>query len=177
MGAPFWGRKGRVKEVKPNCESTHASFRLMGASLNPKIITKILRIQPSMSHRKGDAYKVRLGRGDGYRTLFFREGLWVLDTEEKLKSSNLERHLAFLVDRLESHSTFLNSTRFRKDVYCVWVSRYGHGGPDLSSSILARLGRLGIGLSFDFYYSGSILMNYLSPPEGGSHKVGSHNSS
>lgn len=138
-----------------NCEKTSASFRIAGEGLNPDSITRRLGTEPSYCHSAGHTKTLRNGM-----VVRYRSGIWILDSEGKLSSTSLERHLLFLLGLIEEKSPeivpFVASPSYRVDFLCCWMSATGHGGPVLSGSILKRLAPLCNEVNFDLYGIGDI---------------------
>lgn len=132
-----------------NCERTYASFCIAGEHLNPTKITEELRIEPNIAYAKNDVVKSRTGVQRRSR------GLWLVDSENRLQSTSLERHLLYLINKLEPYRDviqfYVDSNEYHVNFLCCWVSSSGHGGPVLSPDILRRLSGLCEEVSFDFY--------------------------
>ena len=132
-----------------NCDATHASFRIQGINLIPAEITKILKLAPTYSHGKGDQLK---GKSDDRQRM---SGMWLISSAEAVKSTSLERHISFLLERLETVTSQIQLLKSDEsveiDFLCYWASRTGHGGPVLSSGVLSRLGALCHVVNFDYY--------------------------
>lgn len=128
---------------------THATFRITGDALRPDRVTELLGISPSFARAKGDVY------GPPARPIRSRTGIWALESEAAINSTELEDHLAYLIAKLAPAAseplTRLIAEGSKVDVLCFWMSATGQGGPVLSPRILARVAELGAELSFDFY--------------------------
>lgn len=131
-------------EENPNCAATYASFRLFGPDIHPDAITRVLGISPTFQVAVGDITP----KGTRPRT----EGIWSISTKGLLQSTNLEAHIAVLLDRLPTDLRDHVPAGSRCEIACYWLSATGQGGPTLSSAVLARLGAAGIALDFDLYF-------------------------
>lgn len=137
-----------------NCAETHATFRILADNLEPEEISAALRILPSTSARKGEPNPLL----HSARPLPCRTGCWMLTSEERVTSTNLEAHLVFLLDQLEPERrkikelSKLDDTRV--ELHCYWMSETGQGGPFLSANVLERIVALGVDLDFDLYFAG-----------------------
>lgn len=141
-----------LREANPNCAKAFASLRLYGDELVPENISRLLRIEPSDSAAKGSQFTSRSGK-----TRTARTGLWILSTEFHIESTNLEDHIEWLMDQMEPAGvipTDLPGVSWG-DVFCYWLSATGHGGPELSPDLLARLGKLRLKLGLDIYFAHS----------------------
>jgi Domain of unknown function (DUF4279) len=136
----------------PNCELTNATFRLMGDLIQPNELTILLGIQPNFSHAKGDTFESRAG------LLKHRTGIWALESENKLEATNLEKHLIFLLDKLEPVSAnileLITKYSLSVDFHCYWVSATGQGGPLISPKTLMRIANLHAYLDFEIQFFG-----------------------
>lgn len=133
-----------------NCLETHASFNLSGDNLSPDLITKILNVPPSYCVKKGDTHTGPYVRGHKAGT-----GVWFISTKGKLKSTNLEEHLLYLLKKIGNPSSnfykLVKELRLRVMFRCFFMSATGQGGPDISIETLKKIVNLGFGLEFDFY--------------------------
>lgn len=77
---------GRLEE-NPNCEYTHASFRLVGADLVYAEVERRTGLT-GWGAEKNQLRRSRTGRGIRQPT-----GVWLISTEGQVGSTNLERHL------------------------------------------------------------------------------------
>jgi Domain of unknown function (DUF4279) len=136
----------------PNCEITNATFRLMGDLIHPDELTVLLGIQPSFSHAKGDTLESRAG------LLKHRTGIWALESEDKLETTNLEKHLIFLLDKIEPVGAIILEliTKYSLlvDFHCYWISATGQGGPLISPATLMRVANLNAYLDFEIHFFG-----------------------
>lgn len=135
-------------EENPNCLRTHVTFRLAGADLNPAQVSSLLELEPSEAFARGEQVDIL--------TQPAQTGIWSLSTQDLLSSTSPEKHLEFLLDRLEPAATRLlelvNAQALQVDFFCYWLSATGHGGPVLSPDILRRISNLGAVLGLDIYF-------------------------
>jgi hypothetical protein len=133
----------------------HASFRLMGALLDPDAITRATGLTPSICHRKGEPHVGSHGR----EYAPWREGLWCLNSEQELPDSgnHLDDHLTWLLDRLHPQAMALRrlaaEQRLRADLGCGYFMGQSNSGFVVSPRNLARIVELGLdaSLGFDIY--------------------------
>src|SRR5438034_8055127 len=76
-----------------NTRKSYASLRVMGDSLDPKQVTRVLKVVPTIAYAKGERFKAPADRAE--RT--GRTGLWLLSTDGLVASDNLHDHLAFIL--------------------------------------------------------------------------------
>ena len=69
------------------------------------------------------------------------------------KSETLDKHLEWLLDRLEPKADEIRSMScaYKLDFFCGFCSANGQGGFVLDGALLARLARLGVPLGLDLY--------------------------
>ncbi len=130
-----------ARRYNPNCWQTHASFRIAAPGLDPKAVTEALSIKPTGTFDRPSDPATPC--------------VWSLSSEERLFSSVLEDHLCHLLDLLlparERVRAVLDQSSAGADFFCYWVSRAGHGGPELTAQILGDIASLDAALGIDFY--------------------------
>ncbi len=136
-----------------NCLLAHATFRVVGAVLDPNDVTAALQLEPSQALRTGQLVPTA--------TQIRRQelGVWLLKSEGHVVSTSLERHLNYLLDRVEPGVAALRRLQEAQEVstdfFCFWMSATGHGGPVFSTEVLQRVARIGAELGIDFYGGGA----------------------
>jgi hypothetical protein len=141
-----------AKDDYPTCAETYATLRLYHREQSAGHVTAALNIEPCETQKIGDTYEAR----SVIRTKKLNG--WFLCTKKSVASFDAEKHLSYLLDRLENKANELRSLieqGWRADIACMWDSEYGHGGPALSPELMTRLARLGIELWFDIYFYGA----------------------
>ena len=81
-------------------------------------------------------------------------GGWFLTTEDMVVSKDLRRHVDWILERLTGKDELLKNLQAEgnwMDIFCLWLSTEGHGGPTLSPSIMRRLAELELEIGFDLY--------------------------
>jgi hypothetical protein len=143
-------------DENPNCEATHATFRLSGDSLDPREVEEALGLRGDFGAAKGEIR--RAGRAV-HRTVRQPTGVWYLTTDGRLGGTSVERHLLYLLERIEpvgeKLAQLIQSSSLTADFYCYWVSATGQGGPVVSSETLGRIAVLSAELSFEFHALGT----------------------
>ncbi|OAI39164.1 hypothetical protein AYO38_08045 [bacterium SCGC AG-212-C10] len=126
-------------DAYPTCEGTHATVRMYHDADSPDDVTRALGVEPS-----------QMQRSDGRVP-----SAWLLQSEDEVTSRDLRRHIDWILARLSHCASrdfdLLFSHGWTGDVSCFWVSKSGHGGPTLNPVQMARLGALGLRVSFDIY--------------------------
>jgi hypothetical protein len=136
------------------CEETRAVLRINPGDISPREITEALGIEPTEINERG---KVRVSLTTG-RTREVRRNAWFLSSEGHLDSKDLRRHLDWLVDRIEPAAAALTRLRkergVRADIWCVWWSAAGSGGPTLSPKQMRRIAPLDLDCAFEIMFFG-----------------------
>ncbi len=142
----------RSVDENPNCARTYATFCLAGDALKPDEVSAALGLTPTWALAKHD--EIPVGR-KGKTTRRQPTGVWLLRTDDTVDSTDLERHLIYLLDAVEPASHSLAALRrhddLKTDFFCFWLSATGHGGPVISPATLARIAALDTPLGIDFY--------------------------
>lgn len=133
----------------PNCSRTWATFRIMGRSVNPDAVTAMLELSPSRFHRRGDQRN---------SNSYWSDGLWSLSSKGQVISTDLAKHIGWLLDRLEPMQTkieeYADQIDVERDIFCFWESATGNGGPSFSPWLLARIASMDLTLGLDIYFAG-----------------------
>ena len=90
-------------EENPNCNETHATFRLISNSLAPEIISNRLKIKADFSSRKGEPIPGKR------KAVIAKRNVWYITSEDRIHSTSLERHLEFLLGKLEPRADEIKS--------------------------------------------------------------------
>ena len=138
------------REDNPNCEQTYASFRLAGDRLIAAEVTRRLGLEPDFVAEKGEIRSAGKARSVAQPI-----GVWSITSRHALETTSIERHLLFLLQRLDPVSDAIQETVERQKLEavfsCYWLSATGHGGPGLTPETLRRIADLGARLEIDFY--------------------------
>src|SRR3954471_22527149 len=78
-----------------SCEETHATFRLAGADLVPDAIERATGLTADFTAAKGET------RPSGTRSVAQPIGVWTLTSKGRIESTSVERHIVYLLERLE----------------------------------------------------------------------------
>lgn len=137
-------------DENPNCDKVTMSFRLIGDDLDPDEVTSRLGITPEWALARGERRPAPPLQGRPQEA-----GVWLISTEGQVESTSAERHLVWLLERIEPVADAVLEVRREQgltaDFFCGWFSLTGHGGPDFSPEVLSRVAALDATLSLDFY--------------------------
>jgi hypothetical protein len=131
----------------PTCAYTWSTLRIFGDNANPSEITKILKLKPTGSFRKGEPFsKGRLVR---------KTNGWFLCTEKSVKSKDTRRHIDFIlqaIGRKGSAVKLLQKQGCKVDIVSYFESQ-GQGGPALWPHQMLKLGKFGIEVWWDLSFA------------------------
>jgi hypothetical protein len=119
--------------IAPKAEGTvktYAILRFSGDQLDPCEISSILGIAPSRAYRKGEEYFA----GPRTRMVKGRTGIWLLSTDEVVKSSDFDRHISYPVGLIFDHDAdraarlhqLIVDRGLNAHVSCFWHARLEH---------------------------------------------------
>ena len=140
-------------DENPNCRITHVSLRLIGDHLPTAEVTARTGLEPTFAADKGAARPA----GPRSRSSVYTQpsGVWYVSSEGHVDSTSLERHLIWLLDRIEPARQALLAVAAehgaRVDFFVYWVSASGEGGPEITAPSLERIASLNASLGFDIY--------------------------
>lgn len=129
-------------------DRTWATLRISGEHLDPSDITARLLIVPSRAFVKGD----RRGT-DGV----WRHGYWGITSQDKVHSTDLQLHIAWLLEQLEPVQEELKALiaqeGIKADVFCFWEFSTHNAALVLGPETLRGLGALNLELAVDTYFA------------------------
>jgi hypothetical protein len=135
-----------------NCDRTAAVLRMYSEEIDPQRITDALGIQPTRSITKGAHIPIR----DTDRYWIGRVNAWLLSSEPYVTSTNLNRHLDWLIKTINGNADAFTKLQswpgLEIFVGCVWWSKYGGGGPTLGPKQMMGLATLNLECSFDLQH-------------------------
>jgi Domain of unknown function (DUF4279) len=133
-----------------------ATLRFSGDRLDPDQISAILHVRPTTAYRKGERYYAgsRTGHLEG------RTGIWLLATDDVIKSPSLDRHLDYLIslifrgpgeeDRLAQLQALMAKDGITADVSCFWHGNTGEHPPAIPIYVAEMLHDLPADIETDF---------------------------
>jgi hypothetical protein len=136
------------------CERTKAVLRIATGAMHPAEVTSLIKLRPTEVTVVGSQ-----GITNGCGTVHVgRVNQWILDSEGNVTSRDLRRHLDWVIGRVwPSREALLRLQQLpevKMDVWCVWWSRHGDGGPALWPKQLLGLGELNLEISIGFAFYG-----------------------
>jgi hypothetical protein len=138
----------------PGTLDVFANLRFFGDRLDPNCISDILDTSPTVAYKKGEVYK--RSRGHEIRG---RTGLWLISSEGRLESQDLNDHLKYLISfvfpmedsgRLRRLHEFMRDHGIEADVSCFWYGERGARPPVIREDIRDRLARIPAEIELDF---------------------------
>jgi hypothetical protein len=144
---------------------TFVTFRVAGDALDPDEVTRVLRVNPTHAHRKGESYST------GRSTIVPDTGVWLLSTERLSSSENFYFHLGLALqmlgllpsnlpssgdERLAVTARYLALSRFLRErkltatLSCFWHGAAGATKPTLPDILVEMFADIPIGLDIDF---------------------------
>ena len=129
-----------------------ATLLVYPKSVTSEDVTRLLKIQPTEAHNKGDVWVADRGR-------IHRQPLtlWMLSSEHEVQSADLRDHLDWLLRRLEGSLFELGALQRTEGtvmwITCVWHPTHNNtGGPALWPEQMALLAKLNLACAFDVYF-------------------------
>jgi len=124
----------KYDEAYESCLLTYAVFKILSDS--PEKITLSLQIQPSQVLNLSKEISPKY--------------LWLLSSREQVNSQDCRHHLDWILEQLYPHKAKLLQLekQFEMKLGCLWVSRYGLGGPTISPKQFKLLSDLKLCIEF-----------------------------
>lgn len=141
----------------PSPRKVNACFRLMHDSLIPTDISKILEIEPSLSHRKGDENISAKGKRIGVHL----NGIWLLETTRTF-AKNADEHIDFLYQKLKGKRKEIKTliaSGYCAEIICGWFASGENTAPCLNVQSIKKLAELEVEFWFDVYFANEIETN------------------
>lgn len=111
--------------------------------MSPGKVTERLNVNPTAVTVSDESQIQGARRGNS--------NLWLLDSENFVRSRDLRRHLDWIIAAIYPSRNALFELQavpgIKMDVWCVWWSRYGDGGPALWPEQMLRLAELNLEIS------------------------------
>ena len=120
-------------------------MRIEHDTAEPEVVTAALGITASHSARRGQLSAD--GKGEPYAW-----NVWVLSSSWAVNSKDVRTHFQWLLASVGSRGAEMRRLReqgHRIEIHCLWVSKGGYGGPELSPEIMRGLADLGVDVCFD----------------------------
>ncbi|MGH2409604.1 MAG: DUF4279 domain-containing protein [Chloroflexota bacterium] len=130
-----------------------AALRIRGSELSIAEVTRELGVAPSLAQTQWEMRP----RNHGVPVLCpWPSDVWGLDSRPGVESQDVEEHIEWLLDRIEpSKTSFLRivaKPEVNADLFVLWISATGQGGPRVEPDVLARLGAFNLALEMDVYH-------------------------
>jgi hypothetical protein len=137
--------KAETVTVGGTVDETRISLALYGTELEPADITRVLKVEPSSSRRRGDARPSK-------SAVPYKTGAWFLSAESRAPDGP-ESLIASVLDRLPSDETLWVELAARYEIQlriAVFLEAFNRGF-DLSPEMIARISRVRAVVVFDIY--------------------------
>lgn len=125
---------------------TFASLIIRGKNPNLEEFIKRINISPTKHFQRGDIRKNLKKWPHGY---------WELNSKEFVDSTDLAKHLEWLVEQFESINIILielaNQPEIDVEISCFWVLPSTNSNLNLSSHLLSKLASLGLQVNLDIF--------------------------
>jgi len=124
-----------------------AALRIRSSILTVAEISKAMQCSATNSFDKGTPYSQRTHKSNNRE-----ESIWILDSgcsETDPLEFHLDQIISFIEVKERDIMNLLNTCSI--DVFCGYSSETGQGGFTLNSSLLQRIAKLTIDITFDIY--------------------------
>ena len=128
-----------------SCSRTYATLSIYHDTLDPALMTKLLKSVPDRSQKSGDIIR------PGKRA---RVSGWFLGTQQLSQSRDLRFHLELILEKISTKKRELKKLKkmgCQIWIMCFWESAAGNGGPILDHEVLGRLSEYPIDLHYDIW--------------------------
>jgi hypothetical protein len=132
----------------PTCELTYVALNCFHKSQPAEDVTAALDLTPTRLEPIGWQRSPRTKPRDDTH--------WSLSSEGRIQSRDFRRHLDWLLDQLEPQERTLVALQhdgWSMNVSVYWLSRLGHGGPELWPRQMASLAAMNLQIWFDVYFA------------------------
>jgi hypothetical protein len=132
-----------------NPTNCFVTLRYIGDNVDPDVITSVLGIIPSVSHKKGENRKER---GKSKYTV----GLWGLRSDLSSKRP-LEEHIDHILDLVKPKTNsvlMLLDKGYRGDLYCTCTARGDSCRISASPVVMSQILSLNFSITIDLYCLG-----------------------
>lgn len=139
----------RIDEHQRGQVEVELELRVMGRDLEPQEVSRLLELEPTISHKRGDDRTGKAAKSSSE----YSEGLWAWGPS-LAEIEPLAEHVRALVDVLEPKIAVLQHLRnlgLRMDIFIGIFGSDNNFGFTMSPELLEKLGRLDIDLDFDVY--------------------------
>jgi Domain of unknown function (DUF4279) len=124
-------------EEDASCKKTCAMLLVSGDNLDSDEFTRLVEITPTETAKAGECTG------------------WRLSSESHVESTSAERHIHWILDRIETKKGLVNQIKLRGcqvDVYCFWqgFAPQSIQGPLITPSTLRRVAEFDMNLIFGF---------------------------
>jgi hypothetical protein len=133
--------------------TVQVSFFLSALDLNPDAISEVTGLNPDKTAKRGDDRR----NYKGGQISPHQEGFWMISSEGKVESKDINDHIDFLLALLLPHRATLSQIvwQLKGETFfdVLWTSNYLYAGtgPIISYKSLQGMSDLGASIGFDIY--------------------------
>lgn len=136
-----------TKELK-NPVRPYVKFILQGEPVDPDLITEALGVLPARRFKKGDPY--------GKKGNKWSIGLWSISSRDMVESSDVEKHIIWILERLEPVKDKLAQFDLQEGVdasFKIVINLFVHEWDGhIKSSLMKRITDLNVDFKISVYY-------------------------
>jgi hypothetical protein len=130
------------------CENTYCSLNIYSDSISPHEISERLEISATQILEKGKT------RNSKHKNIINTRNVWILSSENFISSNDIRIHIDWLIDN--TYNKIINIRELQNigcqmNISSYWLSRFGHGGPCLSSIQMKKISDMNLDIWFDVY--------------------------
>jgi hypothetical protein len=133
--------------------AAHASVRFMSETLDPLLVTQLIRLPCTHSHRNGEPRIRRAWSGKVHEYSAYLQGMWSMSSKDWVASDDLDTHIQWLLEQLEprrAELTQLLVSGVEGDIFCYSLGP-GEATPTLREDTVDRVKALALSIDIDHY--------------------------
>lgn len=140
--------------TKPVYSDAYATLRFHSDTLDPMLVTALLRLPPDHTHRNGEQTFRRTRSGAVVEAQApFKQGMWTMSSQDHVMSPRLETHIAWILAQIEPKAETVRSLigeGVKGDIFCYSVGSTSRP-PALPRAMRQRAEALGLFIDIDHY--------------------------
>jgi len=131
----------------------YASVRFFESELNPMEVTRLLKLPPDKTYRKGEPHLIRTTKGKVLEYPARTMGFWSMSSKQWVNSPNLTTHIKWILDELEPKAeniALLLEQGIKADIYC-YSSSDNDNLPNIPKTLMQRANILELPIDIEHY--------------------------